>query len=53
MRVKPQTEQKEKTMDKGLSSALNVIDLWVRAILGALESTVFLPFNFLSALFNF
>jgi hypothetical protein len=39
-------------MNKGLSDAFNVIDLWIRAIFGAIESTVFLPFNFILALFN-
>jgi hypothetical protein len=39
-------------MEKGLSDAFNVIELWIRAIFGAIESTVFLPFNFILALFN-
>ena len=39
-------------MEKGLSDAFTVIELWIRAIFGAIESTVFLPFNFILALFN-
>lgn len=39
-------------MNKGLNSAFTVIDLWLRAIFEAVESTVLLPFNFIRALFD-
>ena len=39
-------------VNKGLSDAFTVIDLWIRAIFGAIESTVFLPFDFIIALFS-
>jgi len=45
-------KQKEQVMDKGLNDAFTVIDLWIRAVLGALEATVYLPFKFLGALFD-
>ncbi len=47
-----QLDEKERIMNKGLADAFSVIDLWIRAIFGAIESTVFLPFNFIAALFN-
>lgn len=39
-------------MNKGLGDAFTVIDLWIRALFNAIESTVFLPFTFVFALFN-
>jgi hypothetical protein len=48
--LQAQTNKKEKIMNKGLADAFSVIDLWIRAVLGAIESTVFFPLNFIIAL---
>jgi hypothetical protein len=39
-------------MEKGISGAFGVIDTWIRALFSAVELTVFLPFQFIIALFN-
>ena len=39
-------------MEKGVSDAFEVVELWVQMLLQTFTRTIMLPFEFLSALFN-